>query len=254
VTVFCLAAAAQAAVSPWISYRVDAESPWVVDVNVASGTVLCTHAEHAADAFEIDYDDAADDGCWGGIMPILDGKPMSGLFMGNEAPLLCPAFVLYPDSVSIETDGDVLHIRHEGSSFRSLLNPAGGDEPVFMETAVRYGDDGVHIDLYGLYYILPTVEDTAITMISDGQTIQKQLTADSPAAIEYYPDVTRVEVSDALFGDFYFDTFCMWLQIQVHANDNTGLFEFDFDHTFKDRGQRAVLTKMVIPYPAETTE
>lgn len=245
------AVAVQAAPGPWVSYRLDPESPWTVEVDTVKGLIMCRHAEHENDGFEVDYDGSAPDGRFPGVRPIVNGVSMSGLFFYNQAPFLSPPFYGDASACSVETDGDTLHVGLEGDDFRDL-NLAAGDEPLRMQVAVTYREDGIHIDLYGLYYILPSSADTQFTMISDGEAIEKHITPDSEVGYTYYPEVTRVDVSDSVFGDFYFKTYCQWFQVQVH--DVWELFEFDFDHAFKDYGQREVLTRLVLPYPDATAE
>lgn len=241
----CSAAVGTAASGPWISYRLDADSPWAVQIDTAKGLIMCRHADHENDAFEIDYDGSSPDGQFPGVRPVVNGVSMSGLFFYNQAPFLSPPFYGDASAATIETEGDVLYITLEGDDYRDL-NLAAGDDPLTMQVAVTYQDDGIHIDLWGLYYILPSAADTQIAMVSDGQTIEEHITPEHEAGYVYYPDVTRVDVQDSVFGNFYFTTYCQWLQIQVH--DVWELFEFDFDHAFKDYGQHDVLTKLVIPY------
>ena len=69
--------------------------------------------------------------------------------------------------------------------------------------------------------------------------------------LEYFDKVTRVEIDDILFGRLELDTFVERLQIQVNrqAGVPIGLLELDFDHSFKDRGQRRVMTRLSIELP-----
>lgn len=245
-------ASAWAEGGPWVSYRLDPDSPWSVEIDAAKGLITCWHAEHADDLFEVDYDDTAADGQFPGIRPVVNGVSMSGLFFYAQAGFLSPSFYGNASAASVETDGDVLHVLLEGDDYRDL-NPAAGDDPLSMSVAITYKDDGIHMDLWGLYYILPSAADTTYTMVTEGQPLDGHVTPDSEIGYTYYPNVTRVDVQDSLFGNFYFTTFCRWLQIQVH--DVWELFEFDFDHSFKDYGQHDVLTKLVIPYAqTEATE
>ena len=231
-----------------------------MEVSVSTGTILCRHTDHPQDLFEIDYDDTASDGRYPGIYPTVNGVTMSGLFFYGDSGLVTPPFTSNATAARVESDlfeiafsspQDVLRVRLEGESYRQL-NQAAGQEPLFTEAAIYYQSNELHISINGLYYILPTLTDTQITMVTNDETLQKQITPETPAAIEYYPAVTRVDVEDAVFGSFYFKTYCDRLQIQVQdpskfPGGGFDVFEFDFDHSYKDRGQRSVLTELVIP-------
>jgi hypothetical protein len=244
----------------WVAYRLHPDSTWVIDVNVAAGTVRCQHADHPDDAFEVDYDGNAHDGSYPGIFPVINGVSLSGQFFYGQGPFISPPFTQDASSLTVETDYfqpefsspvDILRIRLEGPDYREL-NQAAGDAPLFTEAAIYYESDGLHIDLYGLYYLMPSIADTRVVMTSAGKTIEHHVTPATERTLEYYPDVTHVAVSDSVFGDFYFDTYCQWLQIDIKEQGSPPgaafeLFEFDFDHTFKDRGQREVLTQIVFP-------
>ena len=252
---------AQAAQGTAVAYRVDSASKWSIQVNVATGTIVCQHADHPSDLFEVDYDDTATDGRYPGIYPTVGGVAMAGRFFYGDSALVTTPFTCTASSAKVESQvsqpefgspTDILRVRLEGTSYRDL-NQAAGDEPLFTEAAIYYSGGNLKIDLYGLYYLLPSLADTRISMTNaSGEVVDKQITTETAAAIEYYPEVTHVEVTDSLFGAFKFDTYCERLQIQVqnpksYPGAAFDVFEFDFDHAFKDRGQRAVLTKLTIP-------
>ena len=122
------------------------------------------------------------------------------------------------------------------------------------------------VSLCGLQYILLSQDSTRVTITADDQETVRVVSRDPdhPSTLvssdsevieelsdpgkyrEYFENVTRVDVEDGRFGAFYLTTFIQRLQIQVGRNESQGvdLFELDLDHTFNDRGQRAVLSRL----------
>jgi hypothetical protein len=60
-----------------------------------------------------------------------------------------------------------------------------------------------------------------------------------------------VEIDDTRFGRMEIDTWAERLQLQVNrqAGVSIELFELDFDHTYKDRGQRRVMSRLSVELP-----
>jgi len=60
-----------------------------------------------------------------------------------------------------------------------------------------------------------------------------------------------VEIDDSRFGRMELETYVERLQLQVNRQPGVAieLFELDFDHTFKDRGQRRVMSRLSIDLP-----
>ncbi|HOO31517.1 MAG TPA: hypothetical protein PLO84_01740 [Thermotogota bacterium] len=244
---------------PAISFQKDATSEWVFDIDMEEYAITFYHPAHPEYVFEIDCDNISDDKHYMGITPIINGVRMESGFFWNTAPFLYP--VLDPtehhiEKISIQSDnaqsdvetkGDYFKVRFEGGSYR-LLRPVGGDEPLFMEAAFYFGEKGLYIFVNGLYYILPTMNNTSITFISRGEEITREVTPESEPILEYFDDVTDIQVNDGVFGKMDIMTYVNRIQFQVHQNSGTTGFELDLDHSFKDRGQKEILSKIFIEY------
>ena len=65
--------------------------------------------------------------------------------------------------------------------------------------------------------------------------------------------VDHEAVEDSRFGILRLNTWALRLQVQIDrdVSADSDLFELDFDHTFKDRGQREVLSRMLLELDAE---
>ena len=99
--------------------------------------------------------------------------------------------------------------------------------------------------------------------VRDGHQELERLGPSGGQYLEYLEGVSRIEAESAVRGGgepeggptvvWSLVTWVSLLQIQVdrHPESDSDLFELDFDHTFKDRGQRSVLGRLTIPLPAE---
>ena len=223
---------------------------------------------------EIGYGGTVDDDRFVGITPVLGDKRLEGAFWGSMAPLIYPQ--LDPETHQIErleiwADSSVLRVLFKGGTYR-ILDPDGPDEPLFMEAIFRRQGDRLVVSLYGLYYLLPSQAGTRLEISTAGEVVARTvepgedgettLVLDGASAIgevrdpesrhlEYFERVTRVEIDDARFGRMQIDTWAERLQLQVdrRAGVSIELFELDFDHTYKDRGQRRVMSRLSIELP-----
>ena len=249
-----------------------ADSSWILEHDLEGHRVLARLKDGPEVALEIDYDGPADKQHLVGVTPILGGRRLEGAFWGSTAPLIYPQ--LDPEEHQIErvlvhSKGAALRVRFEGGDYQ-VLNPAGSNEPLFMEAVFRRKGDRLEVLLYGLYYLLPSQAGTRIELTAAGEKVTREVkpSVDGQASVvsdgsvvigtvsdsrhlEYFDKVTRVEIDDILFGRLELDTFVERLQIQVNrqAGVPIGLLELDFDHSFKDRGQRRVMSRLSIELP-----
>ena len=250
------------------------DSSWTLEQDSKSRQIVAHLADGAEVALEIDYDGPADDQHLVGITPILSGRRLEGAFWGSMAPLIYPQ--LDPEEhqierLTIETEGDTLRVRFEGGTYR-ILDPEGPDEPLFMEALVHQRNDRLEVLLYGLYYLLPSRartrleistaggastrrvepgDDGETTLVHDGSSILSEVKDEASRHLEYFDRVIRVDIDDSRFGRMELETYAERLQIQVNRPPGVimELFELDFDHTFKDRGQRRVMSRLSIELP-----
>ena len=251
-----------------------AGSSWTLEHDAESHRILARLGDGSEVALEIDYDGPEHDEHLVGITPILGGQRLEGAFWGSTAPLIYPQ--LDPTEHQIERlvvhiEGGALKVGFEGGSYR-ILDPAGPAAPLFMEAIFRRRGDRLVVDLYGLYYLLPsqagtrldlaaagehssrTVEpgsDEGATRVRSGSSVILEVRDEKSRHLEYFDGVTRVEINDQRFGRMELDTWVDRLQVQVNREPGVAieLFELDFDHTFKDRGQRRVMSRLSIELP-----
>jgi len=162
-------------------------------------------------------------------------------------------------------------VRFEGGSYQ-ILDPAGPDEPLFMEAIFRRQDQQLVVNLYGLYYLLPSQAGTRLEIaaggeirtrsvepggeagtsrVLDGSIVIREVRDEESRHLEYFDRVTLVKIDDSRFGRMELETYVERLQVQVNRQPGITmeLFELDFDHTFKDRGQRRVMSRLSIDLP-----
>lgn len=250
------------------------DSAWTLGHEVEAGRVLARLDDGTEVALEIDYDGPEDDGHLVGITPILAGRRLEGAFWGSTAALIYPQ--LDPEEHQIErlnihAEGAALWVRFEGGSYR-ILDPSGPADPLFMEASFHRKDQRLVVNLYGLYYLLPSLGGTRLELsvagdrltrtvdpgdedgssrVLEGSQVIATVNGAASRHLEYFERVTRVEIDDARFGRMELDTYVERLQIQVSRQPDVPmeLFELDFDHTFKDRGQRRVMSRLSIGLP-----
>ena len=257
-----------------VAYSRDPDSVWTLELDPEAHRLVAQLDAGAEVALEIDYDGPTDDDHLVGITPILGGKRLEGEFWGSTAPLVYPQ--LDPEEHQIErldvhAEGDVLRVRFEGGTYQ-ILDPAGPEEPLFMEAVFRRQGQRLVVNLYGLYYLLPSQAGTRLDLTAAGELLtrtvepggeegaslvldgsQVVVTVSDPESrhLEYFDRVTRVEIDDSRFGQMDLETYVERLQVQVNRQPGVAieLFELDFDHTFKDRGQRRVMSRLSIDLP-----
>jgi hypothetical protein len=250
------------------------DSLWALEREPETSRVIARLDSGTEVVLEIDYDGTADDDRFVGITPVLDGKRLEGAFWGSTAPLIYPQ--LDPEDhaterVEVQAEAGALRVRFEGGTYR-ILDSTGPDEPLFMEAIFRRRGDRLEVLLYGLYYLLPSQagtrleittagqvvartvepgEDRETTLVLDGATAIGEVRDQASRHLEYFDRVTRVEIDDTRFGRMEIDTWAERLQLQVNrqAGVSIELFELDFDHTYKDRGQRRVMSRLSVELP-----
>lgn len=213
-------------------------SPWAIEADVKNNKLTILNQQQQGIALDVDCDDHRRDQRYEGITLIVGGKRLEGRFHGSTVSFLSvdhdagPVFACSAQALDNE-----VRVRFENGSLRRL-SPAAPDEPLFFEAVFRIDKDRkLAAYLNGLYYLFPRLEGSVVKL--PGQP-DKKFSKTSKKSIEYFEHVTAFDVIDPMFGTFSFSGLVERLQIQVHEAPNTDLFELDFDHTFKDRGQRAV--------------
>lgn len=262
-----------------ITFASHPDSPWTLEVSVEESAIEARHAGYPGLVLEIDCDDEADDGRHPGVAPVFAGQRLEGTFWGSRAPFFYP--ILVPEEhalerVRVEAGPKGLRVRFEGGSY-ALLQPAAGDGPLFAEFVFLVEGVELTTHLDGLYYLLPSQHGTELRIsltggeevrridrsVGQGTTIVRSETTEiarlEPSGgqhREYFEDVARIELTSPGFGEMILVAWIERLQIQVDRNPDldSDVFELDFDHAFKDRGQRTVMGRLKMTLPATAKE
>lgn len=226
------------------------DSPWQIQVSAGDYKIRVRHRDYPKLELEIDADGPTRDRHYEGITPIFDGKRLEGTMFGSQVSFLSPDHDAGPtERVQVLAMQPMLRIRFESGSYERL-QVAGDSSHVFLEAVFTVNaKHQLEARLNGIYYILPPRKDTAVTINRLGGTDQRTVNASSPKSMEYFEGVTDIAVQDSVYGPFTLKTFIQRLQLQVHDPANANVFEFDLDHTFKDRGQKAVLSLLRFETP-----
>lgn len=245
------------------------DSPWSLQVSATDATVTAKHEARSDLVLEIDCDDEADDGRLEGVTPRVGEARLEGRFWGRLAPFFHPMLVPGEhalDRVRIEPGREALRIRFEGGSY-ALLQPAAGPDPLWAEMVFSLEGDELTVHLAGLYYLLPSQAGTRLRIVSRaGESVRRveRAAGDGPTLVrddaaelsrlepsggqhrEYFEEVERVDLEIPRFGDMELVAWIERLQIQVDRKPgaDSDLFELDFDHAFKDRGQQSVVGRL----------
>ncbi len=227
-----------------------AGSPWRLHVDVDANRLSISHDFYPGLGMEIDGDGPEKDGGYEGITLSLDGLRYEGKLYGNRVGFLSPDHDAgRTERVSAQALDEHLRVRFEGGSYRRL-SPAGPDEPVHFEAAFHI-DKSHHLNvtLNGLYYIFPSAVGTRVMMQTrDGE--QTRLYSETTTkGYEYFEQVLRVEVQDPRFGEFRMEGLIERMQLHAHGSTNADVIEIDLDHTYKDRGQKEVLLRLLLVKP-----
>ncbi len=226
------------------------DSPWSIEADARRNKALVRHGSQPALVLDIDCDDHRRDNRYEGITLVLGSRRLEGRYHGSTVSFLSPDHDAGPVAHCAVTaiDGE-LRVRFDNGSYRRL-HPAGPDTPVFFELAAQM-DKERRLTLYlnGLYYLFQNRTGTVVRIPGQGE---RRIDGTSKKSIEYFEHVTGFEVEDSVFGAYSFSGLVERLQIQVVEAKETDLFELDFDHAYKDRGQMSVpaVVRFLQPFPA----
>jgi hypothetical protein len=214
------------------------ESPWRLEVQPHGGKILVRHGKIESLALDIDCDDQRRDGRYEGITLVVGGKRLEGKFHGATVSMLSVDHDAGPvTACAVAALDQELRVRLENGALRGL-HPAGPDRPVYLEAVFTVDKERkLTVFLNGLYYLFHAVDGTSVKIAGQGE---RRVTRESKKLIEYFERVTEFEVADPGFGVYTYKGLVERLQLQVHEAKETALFEIDFDHAYKDRGQAEI--------------
>jgi hypothetical protein len=137
----------------------------------------------------------------------------------------------------------------EGSLSQMSDSQFPSDEPFRWQSTWSLEAAGLRLASSGLYYILPPKDGCALTMTDEGGTSigSLQITSATTSFLKYYTGVRTIGLVSSVVGSLSFATDAEILQVEVPSYPNTGLFELDFDHSIKEKGQSDVHVEVVLP-------
>lgn len=203
-------------------------------------------------ALLIDPTNGATDGRYAGVYVTSKGVPR---FDGTYNDSYCSMFVpdrpfINQDAVAVVADGATLTVTMtEGSLSEMSDSQFPSDKPFRWESAWSVETAGLRVVSSGLYYLLPSKDACDLTFLGEnGVNLGSvQLTNDTSPFLRYFEGVRAIAVVSGPAGSFSIATDAQIVQVEVPSYPNTGLFELDFDHSFKERGQDDVHTELVLP-------
>ncbi|MGI5863230.1 MAG: hypothetical protein ACOX6T_14390 [Myxococcales bacterium] len=216
------------------------------------GAEVVARYEGTGLALVIDPTNGSVDGRYSGIYVHLDDSPLfAGRYNGTDASVFVPDRPwMSQTQVTVVAERELLIVEMlEGSLSQVPDSHYPSDEPFRWRSTWSLETEGLRVASAGLYYVLPSKQSCALTITGEGDvelgTLDIQ--SDTSPFLRYYEDVRSIEVASADFGSFTIATDAEILQVEVPRFPDTELFELDFDHSFKDRGQTEVHTEMVLP-------
>ena len=226
------------------------DSPWQLEVSPAEARIRVRHRDYPKLALDLDCDGPGRDHHYEGITPVINGKRLEGTLYGSTVSFLSPDHDAGPtERVQVLAMNPMLRVHFEGGRY-DRLQLAGGADPVFLDAVFTVNaKHQLEVRLNGIYYIFPSRANTTVGIDWLNGKAERTVTTASPKSMEYFEAATQLTVRDSLYGPFTVKTFIQRLQMELHAPVNGDVFEFDLDHTYKDRGQKAVLGTLCFETP-----
>jgi hypothetical protein len=137
----------------------------------------------------------------------------------------------------------------EGSLAEMTDSQFDSDEPFRWTSTWSIGADGLRLSASGLYYLLVPMDRCDVTAFGEGgvELGSAHIESDTAPLLRYFEDVRSIEIDSLPLGALSVATDAAVLQVQVTSYPDTSLFELDFDHSFKDRGQIDVHVDLSLP-------
>lgn len=224
-------------------------SGWHVAIEAAE--VVARHA--AADvALVVDPTNGAADGRYAGVYVFVGGAAQ---FEGTYNDTHCSMFVpdrpyMNQQDVSVVASGASLVVTMtEGSLSQMPDSKFPSDDPFVWKSSWSLDPGGLRLAASGLYYLLPPKDGCGLKLLGEGgnEIGTVQIESDTAPFLKYFLGVRTIEIASSVAGTISIATDAEKLQVEVPSYPNTGLFELDFDHSFKDLGQSEVHAEMVLP-------
>ncbi len=227
---------------PEISVEATSNDIWEVTYSVETAELQFDHKSLPL-SIHIDLDNGLDDGQQVGIYPIINGTTYATEIEKRMVNLIRPTTDAGPiQLVKVGLESESISFLFEGGNYGALNNSADAS-PVFMQGSAQVMVDKLQFDLEGLYYVL-LPKGQSLVEYTDG-ALKESFTVSTDSEFTFYrEDVKLLRVRNAFPSDVLMLTDVR--RLQFDARPGKPNFELDFDHSFKDRGQRSVTSTLVI--------
>jgi len=225
-----------------VTISVSAKGQW--RVLERDSCVVIALANHQTTVL-VDWTDQRSDNRHPGVFLTHKGVSFAGKYGNASAPFFVPDIPETQDSVWVLTTDSSLVLGMQCGTYADIkpsADPQIDALPVVFQ-AVIAGQTDLTLELSGLYYVLLPVSGTTLRISCIGGSAVDTLRVDRPGTriIRYYDNVTSIRAWTREYGEWQIETDARRLQVDIPASSaGTNLFELDFDHSYKDRGQRSV--------------
>lgn len=224
-------------------------SQWHVSLE---GEDVIARREGSDVALLVDPTSTGSDGRYAGVYVFVAGAArLTGTYNGFLASMFVPDRP-YVDqtSVTIVAAGDSLSVEMTEGSLSEMVDAQfPSDEPFRWASTWSLAAGGLRVTGAGLYYLLLPMDGCALALAGEAGVPLGTLDIEASTSpfLQYFDEVRAIEVTSPTFGTFSVGTDAAILQVEVPSYPDTAMFELDFDHSFKDRGQLVVNTEVVVP-------
>ena len=227
---------------PEISVEATSNDIWEVIYSVEIAELQFDHKALPL-SIHLDLDNGLDDGRNVGMYPVIKGTSYATEVEKRMINLIRPTTDAGPiQLVRIGLESESISFLFEGGNYGALNNSEDAS-PVFMQGNLQVSDDKLQINLEGLYYVL-IPKGQSLVEYTDGALKESFIVSADSEFTFYREDVKLLRVRNAFPSDVLMLTDVR--RLQFDARPGTPNFELDFDHSFKDRGQRSVTSTLVI--------
>ncbi|MFQ5837979.1 MAG: hypothetical protein ACE5HJ_04275 [Thermoplasmata archaeon] len=230
-------------------YEVEDEGGWMISVNVEEHWVSLT-SKDGSRRLLVDGDGPEDDDMYAGLYLTIDGKVLSGSYLGHRAPLIAPErpFVTQT-SIHLRAEHDAVEITLvEDGPIPSLEPDAYPLIPPFKVVISLHFGQEIVVRLKGLYYILPMGPRNILLWYEGGEAMEFDSALEGPWQ-EYFEGLRAMEFLDSMNTRFRIETNAKVVQLEAlppSADPGLQAFEIDFDHSLKEYGQFEILTTLYL--------
>ncbi len=227
---------------PNIELDLDDNEFWFSDYDRERKQLVLNHRSSNL-SLHFDLDNGLDDGRQPGIIPQINGTKYETKRLEATINLIRPTTDAGDiDNIRLRIEDEVVYYRFEGGLYSALSNSDDNDK-VFLEGSCSIQSNKVILELRGLYYILLPKGGTKVTF-QDEQGSDSFTVGTDADFLVYKENVTRLEIADAFPANIVVQTDAK--RLQFDANSESPDFELDFDHSYKDRGQKVVTSYLTI--------